>query len=262
MTQLPTSYYGICFFILGALLGSFANVVIYRLPQSKSVVHPGSSCPECGHKVRWFDNIPMISWLILRGKCRDCQTAISWRYPLVEFLTGLLFLMIFLKVGFQWVLIEYLYLAFALVVVSFIDFDHMILPDVFTLSGIVLGLVGSLVNPERQFLPSILGVLVGGGFLWAVAYFYWVFRKQEGMGGGDIKLLAWLGAVLTWNSIPFIILVSSLLGGVVGGLLALKSKKGFRTIIPFGPYISLAAILYILYGQQWIQWYLSFISPY
>ena len=173
----------------------------------------------------WFDNIPLLSWFILGRKCRFCKKPISFRYPLVEFIVGFLFLCIYSQFGWSWLTLEYCIFVFSLVVVSFIDLDHMILPDSFTLSGIVIGLLGASLNPEREIFDSVLGVFLGGGFLWSVAYVYFVFRKQEGLGGGDIKLLAWIGAILGWKSIPFVIFISSFVGSLVGGAMMLKVKQ-------------------------------------
>lgn len=248
-------------FVFGLIMGSFANVVIHRLPKKESVVTPRSRCPQCQSLIRWYDNIPVVSWLLLSGRCRQCQKRISIRYPLVELLTGLLFLGLYYFVGWQWLLLEYLIFAFGLVVVTFIDFDHMILPDVFTLSGIGIGLLGAILNPEREFLPALAGVIMGGGFLWLIAFLYYVWRKEEGMGGGDIKLLAWIGAVLGWQSIPFVILASSVIGSVVGVAVMIKTKGGLKSSIPFGPYLALAAILYIMGGHQLGLWYLRIFIP-
>lgn len=248
-------------FIFGLLWGSFANVVILRLPLGESVVRPRSRCPKCHKPIAWFDNVPVFSWLILRARCRHCQVKISWRYPLVELLTGVVFAAIVYRYDISWSTLEYLIFAWGLIVVSFIDFDHMILPDVFTLSGIVLGLAGAAINPEREFLSSLWGVLMGGGFLWLVAYLYLLVRKEEGMGGGDIKLLAWIGAVLGWTSVPFVVLVSSLLGSVVGLLLAARQKAGLKSVIPFGPYLALAALIYLLGGEKIGFWYVSLFLP-
>jgi len=245
----------------GLILGSFANVVIHRLPLDLSVVSPRSSCPKCSKMIAWYDNIPVLSWVILGGKCRSCKAPISVRYPLVELTMGALFAAVFYRYGFSWFTIELLLFTFALVTASFIDLDHMILPDEFTLSGIVIGLVGAALNPEREFLPALLGVLMGGGFLWAVAYVYFALRKQEGMGGGDIKLLAWIGAILGWPAIPFVILASSLVGSLVGLLIAWRSKAGLRASIPFGPYLAAAALLYLFGGQAIGQWYLDVFLP-
>lgn len=248
-------------FIFGLMWGSFANVVILRLPNGESVVRPRSRCPKCSTAIKWYDNIPVVSWLILRGRCRQCETSISARYPLVEFLTGLVFALIYLKYGQSWITLEYIIFAWGLIVVSFIDLDHMILPDVFTLSGIVIGLVGAAVNPERSFVSALAGMLMGGGFLWLIAYLYLLFRKEEGMGGGDIKLLAWMGAVLGWTSIPFIILGSSIAGSIVGLVLAARTKAGLKSTIPFGPYLALAALVYMLGGEQIGLWYIGLFLP-
>ena len=250
-------------FIFGLLWGSFANVVIYRFPKGESVVHPRSRCPNasCGALIRWFDNIPVFSWLVLRGRCRKCRCPISWRYPVVELLTGLLFAIIFYRYGVSWTTLEYFIFAWGLVVVSFIDFDLMILPDVFTLSGIVLGLVGAALNPERDLVSSLWGVFLGGGILWLVAFLYLLVRKEEGMGGGDIKLLAWIGAVLGWTAIPFVVLVSSLLGSVVGLTMALRRETGLKSVIPFGPYLALAALLFLLGGERIGLWYIGLFLP-
>lgn len=250
--------------LMGACLGSFANVVIYRLPRGESVVRPRSRCGSCGTPISFRHNIPVLSWFLLRGKCASCGARYSFRYPAVEMLMAVLFMVAYLEMGWSWTLLESLIFIFSLVTVSFIDLDHMILPDTFTLSGIVIGLLGALLNPEREFLDSVYGVLLGGGFLWAIAYLYFVVRKREGMGGGDIKLLAWAGAVLGWKAVPFIILVASLLGSVVGIGMALLATRGRSSesateneavaddsevasfAIPFGPFLALGALLYLL----------------
>jgi len=211
--------------------------------------------------VQWYDNIPIFSWFILRGKCRKCQAPFSFRYPFVEFLMGLSFALAFYFIGWNWFLLEVLIFLFGLITSSFIDIDHYILPDVFTLSGIVIGLVGALANPDRSFVDSFLGVLLGGGFLWAIAYFYFVIRKQEGMGGGDIKLLAWIGAVLGWKAIPFVIIASSLVGTVGGLVTAVRAKEGMQSVIPFGPYLALGAVLYLFGGEEIAHWYLGLFIP-
>ena len=249
------------FFILGSILGSFGNVVIYRLPQGQSVVHPRSRCQKCGTMVPWYHNIPIISWFILRGKCFHCGTVFSIRYPLVEAIMGGLFLALYYHFGLQWLTLEYGIFVFGLVVVSFIDLDHFILPDVFTIGGTLLGLLGASLNPQRDFFDSLWGVLMGGGFLWLIAWAYWVLRKEEGMGGGDIKLLAWIGAVLGWKSIPFVVLVSSVSGSIIGLLVMLKQRGNLKTAIPFGPYLVLGALLYLFASQELSQWYTKLLFP-
>ncbi|MCB9026160.1 MAG: prepilin peptidase [Bdellovibrionaceae bacterium] len=251
------------FFIscFGAIFGSFANVIILRLPEGKSVVRPASHCPKCKAKIKWSQNIPIVSWIFLKGKCSVCKNSISFRYPLVEIIMTVGFCALFWLHGWNFYLLEHLILYFGLVTVSFIDLDHMIIPDSFSLGGILIGLLGSLLNPGRTFLQSLGGILMGGGFLWAVAYFYYIWRKKEGMGGGDIKLLAWIGAVLGWKAIPFVILSSSLTGSIVGLLVSVRSKEGMASVIPFGPYLAFGAILYIFLGENTMNWYFGFFLP-
>lgn len=261
MSEMPDLYFYFLFGTFGLLLGSFANVVIYRLPAEKSVVWPGSACPFCQTPIRWFDNVPVLSWILLRGKCRQCQARISARYPFVELLTGVLFVLSYHYAGLSWTLAEYLIFSFSLVVCTFIDFDHMILPDEFTLSGIVIGLIGASLNPDRSFMEAFLGVLFGGGFLWGLAWLYFALTGKEGMGGGDIKLLAWIGAVIGWKAIPFVIMSSAIIGSVVGLIAASRSKEGLATAIPFGPWLALGAVLYIFGGQTIADWYFSLFLP-
>jgi leader peptidase (prepilin peptidase)/N-methyltransferase len=257
-SEIPAALLVPALFLFGAIFGSFANVVIYRLPRGESVVAPRSRCMSCEKPISWRNNVPILAWFWLRGKCASCGARFSIRYPLVELLMASLFAGAGYAIGFNCFLLESLIFIFGLVTVSFIDIDHMILPDKFTLSGIVIGLVGAALNPEREFLPALYGVLMGGGFLWAVAYLYYALRGRDGMGGGDIKLLAWIGAVLGWKAIPVVILVSSLLGALIGIILALRTKDGLKQAIPFGPYLAGAALLYLLFdGASWADWYLA-----
>jgi leader peptidase (prepilin peptidase)/N-methyltransferase len=258
--------------IMGACFGSFANVVIYRLPAGLSVVRPGSYCWACNTPIKLRHNLPVLGWFLLRGRCANCKTKYSFRYPAVEILMAVLFGVAFYQIGWNWSLFEALVFIFGLVTVSFIDFDHMILPDKFTLPGIVIGLIGALLNPGRDFLTALYGVLLGGGFLWAIAYLYALIRSREGMGGGDIKLLAWIGAVLGWKSVPFVILVASIFGSIVGvGAMLFSKKSKTKAVsegheeaeqeafaIPFGPFLATAALIYLLFdGEKVIAWYLE-----
>lgn len=259
-------------------MGSFGNVVIYRMPLGKSVVRPGSTCGSCHKPIKFRHNIPILGWFLLRGRCANCKAKYSIRYSMVELLTACLFAVAWTKFGWSWTLLEALIFIFSLVVVSFIDLDHMILPDKFTLSGIVIGLLGALANPDRPFSDAAYGVVLGGGFLWAIAYFYFLIRKREGMGGGDIKLLAWIGAVLGWKAIPFVILAASVFGSIVGvaTVLWVRSRASAKSpvesadgttesdeepppfAIPFGPFLATAALVYLLVdGSAWTQWYLD-----
>ncbi len=260
MSEFDTFFY-VMFFVLGAIFGSFANVIILRLPKEESIVKPRSYCYSCKTPIKWYDNIPILSWFILRGKCRHCGAKFSFRYPLVEIITGVLFALSYHYAGWTWNLPEYLIFVFGLVVCTFIDLDHMILPDEFTLSGIVIGLIGAALNPQREFMDAFWGVLMGGGFLWGMAYVYYLMTKQEGMGGGDIKLLAWIGALLGWKAIPFVIMSSAIIGSVVGLIAARKQKAGLKTVIPFGPYLALGAIIYLFGGQTIALWYLDLFLP-
>jgi leader peptidase (prepilin peptidase)/N-methyltransferase len=247
----------VSFFVFGACLGSFANVVIYRWPLGLSVVSPRSHCFNCKKEVLWRHNIPLFSWLLLKGKCAFCQQPFSVRYSLIEWTMAILFAAVYFKFGLTWTAAEYLLLVFGLVTISFIDLDHFLIPDVFSLTGIALGVAGSLMNPDRTFLDSLLGVFLGGGFLWAIAVIYFYLRKEEGMGGGDIKLLAWIGAVLGWKCIPFVILSASTVGAILGLYFARKSEKGVKAVIPFGPYLAAGALAYMFFGTELTVWYLS-----
>lgn len=244
-------------FILGAVVGSFLNVCICRLPAGESVVTPPSHCPACSCRIRWFDNIPLVSYLLLRGRCRGCGGRISVRYPLVELFNGLLSLALFLRFGPTLAYGVLFIFCSALVVTTLIDFDHQIIPDEISLPGIVVGFIFSFFLPGHGWLNSLLGILLGGGSLLLVAYGYQLLTGKEGMGGGDIKLLAMMGAFLGWKSIPFIIFVSSLAGSVIGVSLMLIQKKDSKLAIPFGPYLAFGALLFIFYGRRLIAWYLS-----
>lgn len=253
-----TAGLAIVLFIFGSIFGSFANVIIYRLPKGENIAFPGSHCQSCGQAIRWYHNVPIFAWFWLRGRCAYCGARYSFRYPLVEFVMGALWAAAGLSLGWSWSLAEALVFIFGLVTASVIDIDHMILPDKFTLSGIVIGLLGAAMNPEREFLDALYGALLGFGFLWAIAYLYYAFRNREGMGGGDIKLLAWIGAVLGWKAIPVVILLSSVIGSVVGIVLALRTKGGMQQAIPFGPYLAGAALLYLLiHGERIAEWYVG-----
>ena len=243
--------------ILGMLVGSFLNVCICRLPKGESVVFPPSHCPQCDYRIRWHDNIPLVSYLLLRGKCRGCGMHISMQYPLVELLNGLLTLALFLRFG-QTLAFPVLFLfCSALVVITFIDLQYQIIPDEISLPGIVIGFVFSFFLQGHSWLNSLLGILLGGGSLLLVAYGYQWLTGKEGMGGGDIKLLAMMGAFLGWKSILFIIFASSLVGSVVGITMMLVQKKDSKLAIPFGPYLAFGALLYIFCGEKIIHWYLN-----
>jgi leader peptidase (prepilin peptidase)/N-methyltransferase len=254
----PTAIHASFALVFGMLTGSFLNVCICRMPKDESIVSPPSHCPQCSHTIKWYDNIPLLSYLLLRGKCRGCGTHISLQYPLVELLNGILTLFLFLHFGMTLDFASYFLLCSSLVVITFIDIEHQIIPDEISLPGIVIGFALSFFLKGHSWLNSLLGIILGGGSLLLVAYGYQWLTGKEGMGGGDIKLLAMMGAFLGWKAVPFIIFSSSLIGSVVGISIMLLQKKDSKLAIPFGPYLAFGALLYIFYGQPLIRWYLNF----
>jgi leader peptidase (prepilin peptidase)/N-methyltransferase len=237
--------------LFGAIVGSFLNVVILRLPtEDESIVFPASHCPRCQHLLAWYENIPVVSFLALRGRCRHCQEKISLQYPMVEICMALLSAAVIQRFGFSITAAGYFLFCAALLVIIWIDFHHQIIPDVISLPGIILGLFFALINPTLTWQDSLFGILLGGGVLYGIALFYFLWKKQEGMGGGDIKLLAMIGAFLGWQALPFVILASSLSGATIGILAMIKQGKGGKTRIPFGPFLSLAALAYLFFSEQ------------
>jgi leader peptidase (prepilin peptidase) / N-methyltransferase len=255
---LPIMIYTFC---LGLCIGSFLNVCIHRLPESRSIVRPGSTCPKCDTAIRFYDNIPLLSYLWLRGRCRACAAPISLRYPLVELLSGLMALAVVMKFGptLQG-LVLYLFIC-ALLAVAFIDLDHRIIPDVITLPGIILFFIASFALPNISVQDALWGILAGGGTLLAVAWGYNLLTGKEGMGGGDIKLLAMIGAVVGWKGVFFTIFMSSAVGTVAGVLLMVRARSCGKLIIPYGPFLSIAAVTYIFFGNDILSWYLGLIRP-
>ncbi|MFP4573493.1 MAG: prepilin peptidase [Desulfobacterales bacterium] len=249
-------------FCFGLCIGSFLNVCISRMPLGNSIVTPGSRCPVCGKAIRFYDNIPVISFLLLRARCRTCATRISIRYPAVELLTGAMAVFVILKYGFNLpALIYFLFIA-SLLVITFIDIDHQIIPDRISLAGIVAGLALSFLLPEISFTESIIGALAGGGSLFAVAMTYYLITGKEGMGGGDIKLLAMIGAFTGWQGVIFTVFAASATGTVIGLILMAAKGRNLKFAVPFGPSLSFGAVVYLFFGQALIHWYLFGIGPY
>lgn len=249
-------------FLFGLFIGSFLNVCIYRIPANSSIVSPASNCPRCKTPIRFYDNIPILSYIWLLGKCRSCAARISVRYPLVELLTGILAALCVLKFGFT--LVAFIYFAFvsALLVITFIDIDHRIIPDVISLPGIPVFFAAAFLLPAITPVESIFGILAGGGSLLLVAWAYFMLTGKEGMGGGDIKLLAMIGAVVGWQGVVLTIFAASITGTIVGGTLMLLSGKNLKLAIPFGPFLALGAVISVFYGPELIQWYLYGIRPF
>jgi len=244
-------------FVFGALVGSFLNVCIHRLPSGESVAFPASHCPHCHAAIKPYDNIPVVSYLILRGRCRECRATISRRYPLVEMLGGLA--AVGAVCGFGLSAAALLVLAFldALIVITFIDLDHQIIPDAISLPGIFVGFAAALLFGTPTWRDSLAGILLGGGLLWAVAEGYARLTGREGMGVGDIKLLAMIGAFLGWRAIPVTLLIASLVGTCVGVSIMLVRGRDTKMAIPFGPFLAAGAVCALFWGKALIHWYLG-----
>jgi len=256
----PTFAWPFLAFLLGTCIGSFLNVCICRLPQGRSVVRPGSACPKCDHRLKWWENIPILSFLLLRAKCSSCGKRISMQYPLVELLSGLLCLVLWYKFGFSSELFIYFYFSACLIIVTFVDLAHQIIPDAVSLPGIAVGFLSSFLLPGLSWRDSLLGILMGGGILFLVAWGYYIIARKEGMGGGDIKLLAMIGAFLGWQAIPLVILLSAAAGSVAG-LTIMSLQKGNRHMaIPYGPFLVGAALITLFWGHELTDWYLGFIA--
>jgi leader peptidase (prepilin peptidase)/N-methyltransferase len=243
--------------LFGAIVGSFLNVCIYRLPRGKSVVWPSSACPNCGRELAWFENIPVISYLALWGRCRTCRYPISGRYPLVEALTALLFAAAWWYYGPTLLFASRVILGTALIVLFAIDLEHHLLPDVITLPGIIVGFMFSLlVGPG--WLESIIGILVGGGILYLIAEIYYRVRHEEGLGMGDVKMLAMIGAFLGWKLTLMTLMLGSFAGSLIGMLFILTNRGGMKYALPFGTFLAMGAALSATVGQRVLDWYLRF----
>ncbi|MDF1544436.1 MAG: prepilin peptidase [bacterium] len=244
--------------LFGLIIGSFLNAVIYRLPRKLKLTWERSHCPSCKEQLKWYHNIPLVSYLVLRGKCGFCQESIGWRYPLVELLNASAYVLAFVTLGLGWQYAAHLFLASVLIVIFFIDIDFQIIPDLITLPGLVLGLAYSLSPGGIGFVPSLIGLLVGGGSLYLVAILGdWLFKKDS-MGGGDIKMAAMLGAFLGWQKVVLVFMGSAVIGLIVSGVIMLFSARLRKErVIPFGPFIAAAAVVAIIYGEQIISFYVS-----
>lgn len=238
--------------LIGAAVGSFLNVCVRRIPLDESIIAPPSHCPNCNYAIRFYDNIPLVSYLLLRGKCRNCGERISIRYPLVELATALLALVLFWKFGMTFRFLICFIFSCVLLTITLIDFDHQIIPDILTLPGIPLCFLAAVVVLGVPWVDAGLGLLIGGGILYAIAFGYELITKREGMGGGDIKLLAMLGAFFGWKSLLFIVLVSSFAGALVGITAMVIKGKDMKYAVPFGPFLSLAALAYMFWGDAFL----------
>lgn len=276
-------FFTIWAFLLGACVGSFLNVCIYRIPRELSVVKPRSHCPHCQQLIPWYHNIPILSWLVLRGRCAQCGGRISPRYALVEILTGVLFLLVWLKYDgaaslhtpglvpmHAWSLVPVYWLFVSgLILGTFVDFEHLILPDRVTLGGIIAGLVLSPIIPamhgESDWLSGLIGAGVGAGvgwgLLWLVGWIGTMIFRKEAMGFGDVKLMGAIGAFLGWKAVLFTVMASSFVGSIVGITLVVSRRKDLQSRIPFGPYLALGALIWLFWGPLLVGWYLDLVTP-
>ncbi len=274
--------YQVLVFVFGLCLGSFLNVVIYRLPRKDLSIHQPrrSLCPSCETPIAWYDNLPLISYGLLLGKCRHCRTPVSLRYPLVELIAGLLTLAVFYKSGVSVRFPAELYFVLALVGVTFIDLDVMIIPDAITFPGMAIGVLAAALAPDPgligpwlggvvmnwgvdsfrilSVIGSVLGLVLGWGLIWSIIVGYSLLTGKEGMGGGDLTLLAMIGAFLGWRSIFLTIFFGSIFALAVYFVMAARAKEfDAKAMLPFGPFLSLAALVYLFFGEEIIHWYLA-----
>lgn len=247
---------GFIIFTIGLVIGSFSNVCIYRIPRNESLVWPGSHCPKCSKPIKFYDNIPLISYIILKGKCRNCGEPIPLQYPIVELATGLFYLALYLFYGLQLIALVYMMLCSVLIIISFIDLKVEIIPDTISLPFIVIGFLLSFFLRNINPLDSMLGIITGGGSLLLVAIFGSKLFKKEAMGGGDIKLAAMIGAFFGWKLTLLSLFLSFFLGSIIGIIVLAASKDKSNNIIPFGPFIALGAMISMFWGNAIIHWYL------
>ncbi|UCE66434.1 MAG: prepilin peptidase [Candidatus Zixiibacteriota bacterium] len=245
--------------LFGISFGSFLNVLIYRLPAKESLVKPPSKCPNCGSKIRLYDNIPVISYMILGGRCRHCNKSISLRYPVIEILSGLLTVYAIYSFGFTLRGIEVVFLSLVFLAIFFIDLDHTIIPDIFTIPGIIIGIAVSLLPGSIVgWKQSLIGMAVGGGAFILVGMLGRIIFKKEALGFGDVKYAAMVGAFLGWKNLILMLIIASFLGSIIGiSLIYLSGKKGKSTYIPFGPFLTVGAWISIYFGDYLIKAYLE-----
>lgn len=244
--------------IVGLMMGSFFNVCVHRIPLHQSVVTPGSHCPKCQHSIAWYDNIPVLSWLLLKAKCRHCASPISWRYPFLEAAVGVSWALIASHYGLSLLLAQALIFVSLLWVLSLIDLETGLLPDVLTYPGMIIGLMFAA---WLSYLPdAVIGCVAGYGIFWIVNFLFKLITGQEGMGHGDFKLMAMLGAFMGWQALPFIVFASSIIGALVGGIWMLASRQERRVEIPFGPYLALAGVVWFFWSAEVLHAYFSWLG--
>ena len=245
--------------MMGLIVGSFLNVVIYRLPLGQSLATPPSRCRNCGYTLRWFDNIPVFSWLFLGGRCRQCGAGVSMQYPAVEVITSVLFMLVILLTPPGPLVASRLLLVCILIALFGIDLEHQILPNVITLPGIVIGVAFSLIAPPG-WKEALIGVLIGGGALYAIAWGYYLWRREEGMGMGDVKMLAMIGAFLGWKAVLVTLVLSSFVGAFVGVGMMAAQRTTMKYALPFGTFLALGAVVAMFAGEPLVAWYAGFLQ--
>lgn len=242
--------------VLGLAVGSFLNVCIHRIPRGQSLNSPPSRCPFCEYRLRWIDNIPVLSYLLLGGRCRKCRARISIRYPIVELITMALFVIHGVVFGWSALLVPRLAFACAMVVLFAIDLEHQLLPNAITLPGIVVGLIASAVLPPG-IVDALIGAAIGGGVLWLIGEAYFRYSGQEGMGGGDVKMLAMIGAFLGWKLVLVTLVLSSVAGSLIGLSVIVLRKGGMKYALPYGTFLALGALVASLAGDAIVNWYVG-----
>jgi leader peptidase (prepilin peptidase)/N-methyltransferase len=244
--------------VIGLCIGSFLNVVIYRVPLKKSIVTPPSRCRNCDYLLKWYDNIPVLSWLWLRGRCRKCRTGVSIQYPIVELTTGALFVLVIWLTPAGPLLASRLLLVCILIALFGIDLEHQILPNSITLPGIVIGLLFSLVAPPG-WKDALIGAALGGGILYAIAWAYYLWRREEGMGMGDVKMLAMIGAFLGWKAVLVTLVLSSFSGAIIGMIMMAAQRGSMKYALPFGTFLAIGAVIAMFVGEPLVAWYARFL---
>ncbi len=244
--------------VFGACIGSFLNVVIYRLPLGQSIVSPPSRCPHCGYRLQWYDNLPIAGWLLLGGRCRECGSRISIQYPIVELITAVLFVLVVWLTPPGPLMVTRLLLVCILIALFGIDLEHQILPNTITLPGIVAGLLLSVIAPPG-LRDAVIGVVLGGGILYAIAWAYYLWRREEGLGMGDVKMLAMIGAFLGWKAVLVTLVLSSFSGAVIGLALIVAQSGGMKRALPFGTFLAIGAVVAMFAGEPLVNWYAGFL---
>jgi len=246
--------------LLGAIMGSFFNMLIYRLPRGLSIIKPRSMCPACGHRLTWTENIPVVSYLLLKGRCKNCGKRIPFRYLVVEIITSAAYAYAYWRSGLSPLYLVDLIFFSLLILIAFTDLETYLIPDVYSIGGIFAGLALSGPNPLVSWKGAVVGVILGGSIFAGIAYAYARIRKQEGLGGGDIKLLAMIGAFTGCKGIIITIFISAVTGLLAGFIAIWKSKKGLQTMIPYGPFLATGGFIAYIWGNRIMDWYIRSLS--